>query len=401
MMIKYILCGYNNDTLLSCTSSGIYSTYNNVQQHRFHRRRRHRFSLICSILITILVYVSVLLSSDTSLTRWFIHAFQGISYSPTVASVRRNLASYEQQLYQRHGIFYNIIPSLSSSLSSDHDRDDISSLPSTTVSSESFVPSQQNDATNINHKIKFLGKGKDAIVRLGCVLISPQNEFHHFYRQAAIFIYAMGYDSTMTSPTKPTTTNDNNTDDTNNETYYIRGVIIDHPTPFTVPEMIPILQQQQPSEEGGEESSSSLFHNNLIFRGGDKGHENSVLMLHNQKHLLGCSPEIGTSGLYHGGLESVIDASTSTSTSSFRQPNSIISSTNRNSSVVDYDSNNFKFFFNYCEFTEDEIEELFLSNEDNDSWCSVEVTDPYLLLNNDWDRGDCWRYIRNTIRQHI
>ena len=50
-----------------------------------------------------------------------------------------------------------------------------------------------------------------------------------------------------------------------------------------------------------------------------------------------------------------------------------------------------------CFATEEELEELFTSNEDGDTWASVQISDPSLILNEEWDRGDCWRYIRNGI----
>ena len=224
-----------------------------------------------------------------------------------------------------------------------------------------------NHAATNNVKIQFLGKGMDAIIRLGAVLVAPSNEFHHFYRQAAIYIYAMGYDDEMPK-------NDNVV-----STYYIRGVILDHPTPFTVQEMIPVISSQNPSHP---------LASNLIFRGGDRGRENSVLLLHNQNNIPGCSDEIGTSGIYHGGFDSIVSSSSTDHSNN---------SHTTNDSDIDWDGNNFKFFFNYCEFTEDEIEELLASNEDGDAWASVQIQDPSILLNEEWDRGDCWRYIRNSI----
>ena len=68
--------------------------------------------------------------------------------------------------------------------------------------------------------MRFLGKGDRAIVRTGCVLVAPVHEYHHYYRKAAIFIHAMGED------------------DDKGGVYVVRGVILDHPTPFTVGEMI-------------------------------------------------------------------------------------------------------------------------------------------------------------------
>ena len=61
---------------------------------------------------------------------------------------------------------------------------------------------------------RFLGKGENAIVRTGVVLIAPLHEYHHFYRNSAIFIQGMG--------------------ENEEGLYVIRGLIIDHPTPFTL-----------------------------------------------------------------------------------------------------------------------------------------------------------------------
>ena len=67
------------------------------------------------------------------------------------------------------------------------------------------------------------GAGSSSIVRPGVILLSPKNEYHHYYRNSAIFIFAMGEDS-------------------NTNEYIIRGVILDMPTPFTFYEMM----EQQP-----------------------------------------------------------------------------------------------------------------------------------------------------------
>ena len=261
---------------------------------------------------------------------------------------------------------------------SSMDHDEISktttSTPTTTSlhDASSIHPNNQNSNNN-NSNIQFLGKGVDAMVRLGVVLVAPQNEFHHFYRQAAIYIYAMGYDNDIPN---------NDTGSSSSSTYYIRGVIVDHPTPFTVQEMIPSLAATTNPQQQQQHPLAS----NLIFRGGDRGRENSVLLLHNQKNIPGCSDEIGTSGLYHGGFDYLVSSSSDRTNHH----------TNEND-MIDMDGNNFKFFFNYCEFTEDELEELFASNEDGDAWASVQIHDPSILLNEEWDRGDCWRYIRNGI----
>lgn len=192
--------------------------------------------------------------------------------------------------------------------------------------------------------IRFLGKGQRAIVRPGVVLIAPTNEYHHYYRQAAIFIYAMGEDE--------------------HGVYVVRGVIVDHPTPFTLAEMMPETIKNN-------NVKNSPLGDNLMFRGGDKGGD-GVILLHN-KEQLGQSL-IGLSGIYQGGWDAAIAACT----------------------AGDAIADDFKVFFNFCEFTELEIEDLLKSTEDGDCWASVEVTSD-LILNGDWDRGDCWRKLRNAI----
>jgi Uncharacterized ACR, COG1678 len=193
--------------------------------------------------------------------------------------------------------------------------------------------------------VRFLGKGERAIVRPGVVLLAPSNEFHHYYRQAAIFIHAMGEDEFGV--------------------FVVRGVIIDHPTPFTLAEMMPESSNIQNNPLG----------NNFLFRGGDKGGD-GVVLLHNKEHL--GQSVIGLSGVYQGGWEEVLAAC----------------------AAGEADVNDFKLFFNYCEFTEVEIEDLLKSNEDGDCWASVEVATE-MILDGDWDRGDCWRKLRNAISPSI
>ena len=189
----------------------------------------------------------------------------------------------------------------------------------------------------------FLGKSTDAIVRPGIVLVAPAYEFHHFYRESAIFVYAMGEDE--------------------NDYYVIRGVILDQPTPFTLSEMLTAV----PSENSLGDS--------LLFRGGDKGGDGAIL-LHNCPDVPG--EGIGSSGVWHGGWEAALQACRSGSAQ----------------------AENFKAFFNYCEFTEKELEKM-LDQEDEetgDGWMSVEV-DNKLVLNGDWGKGECWRLLRNALVQ--
>ena len=42
---------------------------------------------------------------------------------------------------------------------------------------------------------QFLGRGDDAIVRPGVVLVPPLHEYSHFLMKTAIFVFAMGYDA--------------------------------------------------------------------------------------------------------------------------------------------------------------------------------------------------------------
>lgn len=190
--------------------------------------------------------------------------------------------------------------------------------------------------------IRFLGKGPNAIVREGAVLIAPKEEFHTFLRQSAVYVYAIGsdeYDETV-----------------------IRGVILDHPTPFTMAEMAP-------------GAVAGVLSENLLWKGGMKGGD-CAMMLHTVSSL--GSNEIGTSGVYEGGLEKAME-------------------------FVDkgkHKSDQFKFFFNYCQFSPAELDEMLEGvDADGDAWMSVEV--PSEVIFADWNRGDCWRYLRNSIRQRF
>jgi len=202
--------------------------------------------------------------------------------------------------------------------------------------------------------VRFLGKGPRAIVREGSVLVAPQHEYHHYYRQAAIFVYDMGQDE-------------------QEGVYVIRGVILDHPTPFTLREMIPAKFVQQPGADDND--NSNPLGESLLFRGGDKGAD-GVVLLHNRPEL-GVS-EIGASGVFQGGWDAALAAV----------------------AANEADADDFKAFFNYCEFTEAELEDLLESEEDGDSWASVEVGND-IVLSDQWDRGDCWKRLRNAVSQQM
>jgi hypothetical protein len=146
--------------------------------------------------------------------------------------------------------------------------------------------------------------------------------------------------------------------------YVIRGVIVDHPTPFTIGEMMEENRQQKTTNE---EKGVGGVHDNLIYRGGDTGGE-SAFCLHSIDSL--GLEEIGTSGIYQGGNMSDMN-----------------------------DPTKVKFFFNYMEFLEDELEQMLdVTHSDGDAWTAVEVS-PEIVLNSEYDRGDAWSRLRNAIRE--
>jgi hypothetical protein len=195
-----------------------------------------------------------------------------------------------------------------------------------------------------------LGKGTQAIVKIGCVLVAPSYEFNHYYRQSAIFIYGMG-----------TSTRDQSGD------YLIRGVILDHCTPFTVGEMM----SQDPA------LANNPLGENLLFRGGDKGGED-VVLLHSHADLGQSSIGEGddASGIYQGGWDDVLKAC----------------------SESKIDPQSCKVFFNYVEFTEQELDNMLEDAEDGDAWMSLQV-DPSLILEQWPNRGDAWARLRNYVSQ--
>ncbi len=63
------------------------------------------------------------------------------------------------------------------------------------------------------------------------------------------------------------------------------------------------------------------------------------------------------------------------------------------------DPSRVKFFFNYMEFTENELEEMLqITHGDGDAWTSVEVP-PDVVLDSGYDRGDAWTRLRNAVRE--
>ena len=198
--------------------------------------------------------------------------------------------------------------------------------------------------------VRFLGRGKNAIVRPGVVLVAPPDEFHHFLREAAVFIYAMGHDE--------------------DDEYVIRGAIIDHPTPFTIHEMLPA----DSNAVDANNEATAEFLQNLMYRGGELG--DAVFMLHSDPKLGDQAKQemIGGSGVFQGGMEYAVN----------------------NEYAID--PQKVKFFFQYMEFTEVELEEMLENREEESTqWVSVEVP-PDFVLSNEWDRGEAWARLRNAVR---
>jgi len=246
-------------------------------------------------------------------------------------------------------------------------------VTSSSSSSLSMVRNSVQDEMEI--PLRFLGKGERAVVRPGVVLIAPNHEYNHFLMRSAVFIHAIGLNEY-------------------NE-HVTRGVIIDHPTAFTMGEM------------GGGSVSGNLAHS-VLFQGGDNGND-SVMLLHSagsghhdDTHVsddgttssstssdadadadanlkIHCGEMIGTSGIYEGGLYSAMD-------------------------LVDdgvLDPDRFKFFFNYVEFSDAELEGMLSATDsEGDAWASMEVP-TRVILDNDFDRGECWSYLRIQMKQML
>jgi hypothetical protein len=149
--------------------------------------------------------------------------------------------------------------------------------------------------------------------------------------------------------------------------FVTRGVIIDHPTAFTIGEMT-----------GG--GVSGKLASNVLFQGGDAGND-TVMLLHGYGGDSGgiqCGDMIGMSGIYQGGLLDAMNLVDEGRVSS---------------------DEGFKFFFNNVEISEKELEGMLTaSDSDGDAWASMEVPSS-VVLKNDFKRGDAWSLLRNQLRQ--
>jgi len=193
-------------------------------------------------------------------------------------------------------------------------------------------------------KIRYLGSGEDAIIRPGVVLVAPTHEFDHFLMRSAVFVNAIGLDE--------------------NENAIIRGVVLDHPTAFSIGEMSPNVMGN--------------LSDNVLFRGGYDGSD-SAMLLHSAGGPDGTVKSddmIGNSGIFEGGVVSAMESADAGS----------------------IDPTQCKFFFNHMQFTEKEIDDMFAGTEDGDEWVSLEIPKEY-ILNSGYGRGDLWSKLRNKIRE--
>merc|ERR1711935_566622 len=198
----------------------------------------------------------------------------------------------------------------------------ISKKMSTSIQNEEYDDDAAHIA-NLYNEVTFLGKGKEAIIEPGVLLISPKFESSHWLSKTAILICAIGLNADGVTA--------------------VRGVMIDNPTPFTISEMTN-------SEKLGK------LGNNLLFRGGDEGAE-SIMLLHNNPDIP--STPIGTNNLFQGGVDYATTAVKNAD-----------------------DASDFKFFFNYIEFDVDSLNKI-LSEEDEDgggdAWISVSAPSDLIL----------------------
>jgi len=169
----------------------------------------------------------------------------------------------------------------------------------------------------------------------GCILIAPPEEFNHFMRNAVVFIHE--WDSFAEGP----------------DEIMARGVIIDRVTAFEVGEMAPAF-------------ADTVLGSNRLFTGGD-GSFNSAIMLHAHEDIDGAKP-VGN-GLFTGGTlhaKQLVESGT-------------------------LPALDFKFFFNQCEFSKRNIQEMIDGGGWSAAWASPEI-----ILRQDLN-GRTWNVVRNSL----
>jgi len=228
-------------------------------------------------------------------------------------------------------------------------------LPPVKFASKSTTELPSSSSSDNAPSVRFLGKGERAVVRPGVVLVAPNHEYNHYLMRSAVFIHGIGVDDEGQHVT--------------------RGVIIDQPTAFSMGEM-------------GGGSVYGLLAQNILFQGGDVGNDSAMLLHSCGKDMpcmteedtasrIECGDMIGMSGIYEGGLQTAMD----------KADDGLL------------DPEKFKFFFNYVEFTDMELELMLQATDsEGDAWFSVEVS-PDMILGSEYSRGDAWKYLRRQLKK--
>mmetsp|Transcript_17098 Transcript_17098/g.52508 ORF Transcript_17098/g.52508 Transcript_17098/m.52508 type:complete len:347 (-) Transcript_17098:153-1193(-) len=167
----------------------------------------------------------------------------------------------------------------------------------------------------------------------GCVLLAPKEEYNHFLREAAVFVYE--WDS-FADDVEP----------------MARGVIVDRATGFDIGEMAPPLQ-------------GTPLGANRLYSGGEAG-ENAVIMLHQHGEVVGSRP-LGN-GLFVGGVAHAQELVGSGA----------------------FSASDFKFFFNHCSWTRRQVQEMI----DGGGW-TVAWAPKDLILRQETNKA--WNFIRSSL----
>jgi len=199
----------------------------------------------------------------------------------------------------------------------------------------------------------FLGVGPSSPLREGTLLVSPSDEYDHFLMHSVLFVFEIGYDEVY-------------------DKTLVRAVIVDHPTAFTVGEML--------DSAGGGGASLGGLTNNPLYRGGDNG-GNAVILLHSVPGLDGSVSidDNGKASLLHTGGISAAAIAVDDST---------------------VDASRFKFFFNYVEIPIGEIQGMLDAplgegdDEAADGWMVLGDVPPEIVLDGSYGRGQAWRKLR-------
>ena len=158
------------------------------------------------------------------------------SATSAIFLISHNSLSGSASAFTHRPLFNNALPAFKPFI--EQSKLDIYTKSNTVLSMREKMNWFDDKEESQRNGVRFLGKGENAIIRPGVVLIAPRHEYHHFLMKAAVFIYAIGINDYGEHVT--------------------RGVIIDHPTAFTMGEM-------------SAGSVVGVLGNNILFQGGEQG----------------------------------------------------------------------------------------------------------------------------------